>query len=61
MGLSLISNRAERRSLELYQKKITVEQTKRKRTLSKELEDWFSPKHYPSIFFDQRLRSRIFK
>ncbi|MFC1699136.1 hypothetical protein ACFL1I_04140 [Candidatus Omnitrophota bacterium] len=37
-----------------------IAQVRRQRVLSGCLMNWFTPKHYPSIFFDQRLKTKIF-
>jgi len=61
MSPELISQRAARRNHDFAEKKFSVEQTKRQRVLSPKALSWFALKHYPSIFFDQRLRSRLFR
>ena len=61
MSPELFSRRATRRNFDFTEKKVSVEQTRRQRTLSHDILSWFTLKHYPSIFLDQRLRSRFFR
>lgn len=53
--------RATRGYPDFPEKEFNVVRKKRQRILSNNLLTWFTPKHYPCIFFDQRLRSRFFK
>jgi hypothetical protein len=61
MGLELSSRRSVKRLLSREDKRVSIERIKRRRTLQHELFERISPKEYPSIFFDQRLRSRFFR
>ncbi len=61
MDPELRSRRSVMRLFSHQEKKASIERIKRQRTLPNELFERFSPKEYPSIFFDQRLRSRFFR
>ena len=62
MSDKLLFRRATRISLDSIEnyEKVPVERMKRQRMLSSEHLNHFAPKHYPSIFLDQRLRSQLF-
>ncbi len=57
MNLYSVSYRARKRQLELFKERLSVEQTRRQRVLSSQLLNSFTPKHYPHMFLDWRLRS----
>lgn len=61
MGVELLTRRIRKRSSSQPERKINIVQVKRQRILSNDLLSCFSPKRYPCIFLDQRLRSRFFK
>jgi len=60
MNIELISRQSVRRHLGLPKEKINVSRMKRQRAFSGGLISRFSPKHYPCIFLDQRLRTKYF-
>lgn len=60
MSSELLSNKTVKKYFGFSQEKVSVEQTKRQRILSHHLLSWFAPKHYPRMFLDQRLGSRLF-
>jgi len=57
MNLYSVSYRAGKRHLELFEEKLPIEQAKRQRVLSSRFLSSFTPKHYPRMFLDRRLRS----
>lgn len=61
MSLELFSRRESRRYLSYPERKTSVERTRRRRSCSFDTLNCFVPKHYPRIFLDQRLRSRLFR
>jgi len=61
MSLELISHRATKGYLGFSTKKVNTAQKKRQEILSNDLLNWFTPKHYPCIFLDRRLRTRFFR
>lgn len=61
MSLDFFSDRQTRRYLDHPENGDSVERTKRQRTLASDLFSCFSPKHYPRIFLDARLRSKLSK
>ncbi|MBL7084860.1 MAG: hypothetical protein ISS43_01985 [Candidatus Omnitrophica bacterium] len=61
MNVKLLSHRATKRNLDFPERRLSVESMKRQRILSGDSLTWSTLKHYPCIFFDQRLRSRLFR
>ncbi len=61
MSMELLTHRGTKKYLSLGDREVNIVRAKRQRTISHNVLTWLTPKHYPSIFLDQRLRSRFFK
>ncbi|MCQ9207863.1 MAG: hypothetical protein NG712_00545 [Omnitrophica bacterium] len=60
MNIELVFRQATKRYLDLPKARANLSRIKRQRALSGELLSRFSPKHYPCIFLDRRLRTKFF-
>jgi hypothetical protein len=61
MSANLFSRQVKDAYFDFPKKEATPAKLKRQRTLSSELFKSFVLKHYPCVFLDQRLRSRLFR
>jgi hypothetical protein len=60
MNLGLFSYQQTRRNQAHPEKETVFQRTRRRKLFSRNLSGCFTPKHYPRIFLDPRLKSNLF-